>query len=252
MEEASRRQTLVLMYARNAGILVYQKRPATLISSRNTDRAPQPADADRLTQEIYRSAGFGQTVRRGPRPAIVVVDFTYGFTDVIYPTAADMSTEIAATRTLLDAARSRSIPVVFTAIAYDESHIGVLPWIRKASGLAALRSGTRLVEIDSRLGRRDNEPVILKLGASAFFGTPLNTILMGWQTDTLIVTGATTSGCVRATVVDAVQSGYDVLVPANCVADRAKGPHDSSLFDIGQKYADVIPLEEALCYIQSC
>lgn len=219
-----------------------------------TDKLASPfrtAEAAGSTQEIYRAAGFGQAVRRGERPAIVVVDLTYGFTDASYPAGAEMSAQVEATRRLLDAARAHAVPIVFTAIAYQESHMSALAWLRKAPGMAALRSGTRLVEIDSRLGRRADEPVISKLGASAFFGTALQTLLIGWRTDTLIVTGATTSGCVRATVVDAVQSSYDVLVPANCVADRAKGPHDANLFDIGQKYADVISLEEAICYINS-
>lgn len=209
------------------------------------------AETSALTEDIYRNAGFGQAVRRGERPAVIVVDFTYGFTDATYPLGAEMSTEIEATRTLLDSARARSVPIVFTAIMYEDTHVHTLPWLRKAPGMAALRAGTRLVEIDSRLGPRECEPVIFKLGASAFFGTPLHTLLVGWRTDTLIVTGATTSGCVRATVVDAVQSGYDVLVPADCVADRAKGPHAANLFDIGQKYGDVIPVGEAICYVSS-
>jgi maleamate amidohydrolase len=198
---------------------------------------------------VYTAAGFGNRVRRGNRPAIVVVDFTYGFTDPVYPTAAEMSSEVEATRRLLDVARAGNVPVIFTAIAYEQGHLQALAWLRKASGMAALLMGSRLVEIDSRLGRRDNETVVAKHGASAFFGTDLASHLAALHVDTVVLTGATTSGCVRASAVDAVQNGFDVLVPRECVADRAEGPHEANLFDIDQKYGDVIALADALEYL---
>lgn len=198
---------------------------------------------------VYEEAGFGQRFARGSRAAIVVVDFSYGFTDRAYPTAADMDAEVAATRWLLDAARASGVPIVFTTISYDEGHIRSLAWLRKSTGMRALKVGSRLVEINSRLARRDDEPVVAKCGASGFHGTSLAAILASWRTDTVIVTGATTSGCVRATVVDAVQNGYGVLIPRECVADRAKAPHDANLFDMDQKYGDVITVEDALRYV---
>lgn len=207
--------------------------------------------ADLAAGQVYERAGFGGAVRWGSRPAVVVVDFTYGFTDPVYPTAADMSDAIGATARLLDAARTRSVPVAFTTISYDPGHIGTLPWLRKSAGMAALRRGSRLVEIDDRLSAREAEPLISKLGASAFFGTNLAILLASWRVDTVIVTGATTSGCVRASVVDAVQAGYDVLVPADCVADRASAPHEANLFDIGQKYADVSQSSSVIEYIET-
>ncbi|QEX24697.1 N-carbamoylsarcosine amidase [Hypericibacter adhaerens] len=207
--------------------------------------------ASQATSRIYETAGFGRRVSRGPRPAILVVDFSYGFTDTSYPTAADMTAQVVATRRLLDAGRKRSVPIVFTTIGYDEGQARALAWLRKAPGMAALRHGTRLIEIDERLGRRVEEPLLVKAGASAFFGTNLAGLVASWRADTLIVTGATTSGCVRASVVDAVQHGYDVLVPEECVADRASAPHQANLFDMGQKYADVISLDEVLGYIET-
>lgn len=204
------------------------------------------------TMEAYQGAGFGRPARWGNRPAVLVVDFTYGFTDPAYPTAADMGREIAATRELLDGARRVGVPIAFTTISYEDAHLSSLPWLRKAPGLAALRAGTRLVEVDERLSRWGSEPLVAKLGASAFFGTGLGAILASWRADTVIVTGATTSGCVRATVVDAVQSGYDVLVPEPCVADRAEGPHEANLFDMRQKYADVVTLESVIAHLETC
>lgn len=205
----------------------------------------------RDTQAVYANAGFGRSVSRGSSPAIIVVDFSYGFTDPAYPTAVNADDAIKATMVLLTVARRVGVPVIFTTISFKPGHIEVLPWLRKSAGMSALIAGSRLVEIDARLGRRDDEPIVVKLGASGFFGTSLATLLASWRTDTVIVTGATTSGCVRASVVDAVQSGYDVLVPRDCVADRAKAPHEANLFDIEQKYADVVSLETASEYLES-
>jgi maleamate amidohydrolase len=201
------------------------------------------------TAEVYDRAGFGRRVERGTRPAVVVVDFTYGFTDPRYPTAADMSAAVGATARLLTAFRARGLPVVFTTIAYDDAQLASLAWLKKAAGMRALRLGTRLVEVDGRLNPRPDEHLVVKTGASAFFGTDLAAYLASCQVDTLVVTGATTSGCVRATVVDAVQYGYPTLVPADCVADRAQGPHEGNLFDINEKYGDVVDADDVLSYL---
>lgn len=199
----------------------------------------------------YGQAGFGRTMPRGRRPALVVVDFSNGFTNPDQPTGAEMTEAIMATGRLLTRARAAALPVVFTTIAYGAAQTRVLPWLRKAPGLAALRHGSTLVELDARLEVGPDDLVVTKTGASAFFGTALATHLVSVGADTVIVTGATTSGCVRATVVDAVQYGYPVLVPREGVADRAAEPHEANLFDMHQKYADVITLGEALAYVNA-
>lgn len=206
-------------------------------------------DSTALLTDRYEHAGFGQTVQRGSRPAVVVVDFSNGFTDPAQPTGAEMTEAVTATSGLLARARAAALPVVFTTIAYDSAQARSLPWLRKAPGLAALTSGSTLVELDARLEAGPDEPVLTKTGASAFFGTNLAAYLTSVRADTLVVAGATTSGCVRATVVDAVQYGYPVLVPRDCVADRAGEPHEANLFDIHQKYGDVIGLDDALAYL---
>jgi maleamate amidohydrolase len=203
------------------------------------------------TAEVYDRAGFGHRVERGSRPAVVVVDFTHGFTDPQYPTGADMSDAVQATARLLEAARAGGHPVVFTTIAYDPAQIAGLAWLKKATGMAALEAGSRLVEVDDRLAMRPDEHLVTKTGASAFFGTALASYLASIGADTVVVTGATTSGCVRATVVDAVQHGYPTLVPRDCVADRAQGPHDASLFDINEKYGDVVDSDDVLAYLST-
>jgi nicotinamidase-related amidase len=176
------------------------------------------------------------------------VDFSRGFTDPEAATGADMTEAVLATAGLVEIARGVSAPVIYTTIAYSSPH-EAQAWLRKSPGLSALRVGTPAVEIDERLPRGDQDVLVVKHGASAFFGTGLAALLAGSGVDTVVVCGATTSGCVRASVVDAVQSGYDVLVPRQCVADRAQGPHEASLFDMQAKYADVIALEEAARYL---
>ncbi|RZT84280.1 nicotinamidase-related amidase [Pseudonocardia sediminis] len=202
------------------------------------------------TDQTYDRAGFGSPVRRGERPVIVVVDLTTGFTDPSYPTGADLSDVVAATASLVLAARPAGVPVVYTTIGYTPAEMDTVGWLHKAPGMRALKADSPAVDIDPRLPRTDADHVVMKKGASAFFGTGLATTLASVGADTVIVCGATTSGCVRATVVDALQSGYPVLVPRECVGDRAQGPHEANLFDIQAKYGDVISLDDALAYLK--
>ena len=139
------------------------------------------------------------------------------------------------------------MPVVFTTVSYTDDDLErAAMFIAKAPALATLRPGSRWVDVDSRLGRRSDEIVITKLFASAFFDTTLDATLRGAGCDTVIVVGASTSGCVRATAVDALQYGYRVLVPREAVADRAEDAHRASLVDLDAKYGDVIGLAEAI------
>ncbi|MEU6699571.1 isochorismatase family protein [Pseudonocardia sp. NPDC046786] len=202
------------------------------------------------TDATYRRAGFGGRARRGDRPAIVVVDLSNGFTDPQYPTGADLTDVVAATSTLVGAARPAGVPVVWTTVAYHPAELDALPWPAKAPGLRGLAEGSAAVALDARLPVDPADNLITKKGASAFFGTGLASFLTAARVDTVLICGATTSGCVRATVVDAVQSGFDVLVPRDCVGDRAAGPHEANLFDIEAKYGDVIDLDDAVGYLK--
>ncbi len=206
----------------------------------------------RATEDTYEKAGFGQHFTPGTRPVVVVVDLCHGFTEDRYDTGADLSDVVASTRTLLDVARAAGTRVVFTTIAYDPAEIssGSVTWLAKATGMRSLVAGTRQAQLDSRLERRTDELLLTKRGPSAFWGTDLTAVLAAWRADSLVVCGATTSGCVRATVVDGVQAGYPVFVPVDCVGDRASGPHDAALFDMEAKYADVIGLAEAVAILQ--
>ena len=202
------------------------------------------------TDATYLRAGFGGRARRGDRPAIVVVDLSNGFTDPQYPTGADLTDVVAATSTLVGAARAAGAPVVWTTVAYHPAELDTLPWPAKAPGLCGLAEGSAAVALDTRLPVDPADNLITKKGASAFFDTGLASFLTAARVDTVLVCGATTSGCVRATVVDAVQSGFGVLVPRDCVGDRAAGPHDANLFDIEAKYGDVIDLDDAVGYLK--
>jgi maleamate amidohydrolase len=200
-------------------------------------------------RQLYAARGLGNRVGWGERPAVIVVDFTNGFTDPSYPVGADVSAALAETLRVLDAARAGRLPVFFTSIAYDDPERDGGHWMRKVPALKVLRSGTEAVEVDPRLQRRPSEPLIFKRFTSSFFGTDLASRLQFLRVDTLIVCGASTSGCIRATVVDGVQLGFRCIVPETAVADRADAPHRANLFDISAKYADVLPLNEVLAEI---
>ena len=207
--------------------------------------------SDEKAHQIYDRARLGGKLRLGKRPAMLVVDFSCGFTDPECPLGSDLSNQVEQTKRLLEVARGKDLPVIFTTIGFEANLRDGGLWLQKVPLLAKLQLGSRWVEIDSRLERLPNEPVVLKKGASAFFGTNLTAILISQQVDTIILCGATTSGCIRATAVDLLQNGFPTLIPRECVGDRAQEPHEANLFDIDAKYADVVSLKEALDYLGS-
>lgn len=202
------------------------------------------------TGRIYERARLGQSITPGSRPAVLVVDFSRGFTDPECTMGSDLTSEVEATTRVLAAAREKGLPVIFTTIGFEPNLKDGSLWLQKAPGLADLQVGGKWVDIDPRLERAEDEVVILKKGASAFFGTNLPSVLVSQGVDTIVLCGATTSGCIRATAVDLLQYGYPTLVPRECVGDRAQGPHEANLIDIQAKYADVLPVEDALSYLE--
>jgi maleamate amidohydrolase len=206
--------------------------------------------SDEQAREVYERARIGESLRLGSRPAVLVVDFSCGFTDEACALGSSLDAEVEATAGLLGTARERGVPVVFTTIAFDAELADASIWPQKMPALDALTLGSRWVELDPRLGRRPGEAVIVKKGASAFFGTNLVSILVGARVDTVVLCGATTSGCVRATAIDLLQYGWPTIVPRECVGDRARAPHEANLFDINAKYADVVAVDEAVAYLE--
>lgn len=186
----------------------------------------------------------------GERPAVLVIDFTKAFTDPCQPLGADLSRSLHATHDVLDAARLVACPIVFTRVCYDDPQgrdAGV--WGRKVEGARGMFKDSYPTEIDPRSGYITGDVIVTKKYPSAFFGTDLITRLQTWHTDTLLLMGCSTSGCVRATAVDGLQYGYRVMVIKESVADRDPTAHAQSLHDLDAKYADVVTVTEATAYL---
>lgn len=201
------------------------------------------------TGDDYRRKGLAHRMGFGDRPALLVVDFINGFTDPSTPLGGELSEEVAATKDLLSAFRRLNLPVAYTTIAYEPDLRDAGMWMRKVPALSILKRGTAMVDVDSRIPPAPGEPVIEKKFASAFFGTDLDRRLKGQGVDTVIMTGCTTSGCIRASAIDAIQYGYYCGVVGEAVGDRATGPHESNLFDIDAKYGDVVSGADVLKYL---
>jgi nicotinamidase-related amidase len=200
----------------------------------------QPAETETTALEaIYSRAELGGRLGFGAQPAVLIVDFQRCFVDPAIPGGADFSDAIAQTRELLAVARSNDVPAFFTRVAYQRDLADAGLFVKKCPSLRYAVEDTENVEIDARLERRATEPLLTKKFASAFYGTRLAELLREAAIDTLVICGCTTSGCVRASVVDALQNGFRAVIPRQCVADIAQGPHEWSLFDIDSKYGDV-------------
>jgi maleamate amidohydrolase len=199
-----------------------------------------------------RFEGFHGRAGMGGRPALVVIDVNRGFTDPASPLVCDLDDVVVAIGELLDAFRDASLPVAFTTVSYDEAgKQAAAAFIDKIPALLALEAGSPWVEVDPRIAPLETEPVFNKLWASAFFGTAFGSFLAASGCDSLVVTGASTSGCVRATVLDALQSGYRPVVPREAVGDRNPAAHVANLYDIDTKYGDVVSLAETLVHVRS-
>jgi nicotinamidase-related amidase len=203
--------------------------------------------------QIYQRSGLGRRIGFGKRPALLIVDMQVGFTaPERSPLAGNLEGQVAAIRRLLGPMRAKGWPVVYTVVAYEADHqadAGL--WTAKVPTLRHLKIGSDLVALDPRIARTPQDFLIVKQYPSAFFGTHLASTLTSMGIDTLIVTGATTSGCVRASVVDALSHGFRPIIPEESVGDRAQEPHEANLFDMDSKYGDVMPLAEVLSYIDS-
>jgi len=203
------------------------------------------------TFDFYIKKGLSGRVGFGYRPALIVIDMIRGFTDLSSPLASNMDNQIEAINRLLEPARMKQIPIIFSAVAYDANLQDAGIWMRKIPSMDWLVEGSEWVEVDERLRRRPNEMLLVKKYASCFFGTDLATRLINRGIDTLLITGCTTSGCVRATAIDSCSYGLHTIIVQEAVGDRAELPHIANLFDIDAKYGDVVSLEDALEYIES-
>lgn len=196
--------------------------------------------------DVYAKQGFGASSGFGVAPALLIVDFVNGFNDPEMFGGGNIPEAIANTQRLLIAARSKKIPVCFTRVVYadDGSDAGV--FCLKAPKLSVLTKSSRASQVVDELTPISGEYVLHKTQPSAFFGTDLAPWLIKRRVDTVIVTGATTSGCVRASVVDSMSHNFRTVVVSDGVGDRASGPHEANLFDMRQKYADLLTTDDVI------
>jgi maleamate amidohydrolase len=205
---------------------------------------------DEQLRRQYEAAGFGGRVGWGERPALLVIDMAGAWTDPSEQLGSDLSHVLEAILRVLEAARGAGVAVFFTTMAYrSPAEIGSVV-ARKLTNLTALLAGSERVELAAALARRPDEPLIVKPRASAFFGTGLLSMLIAGRVDTVVVTGCSTSGCIRATCEAAFDLNLHVVVPAEAVGDRSPSAHAANLFDIDARYADVMPLEAVLAHLR--
>jgi maleamate amidohydrolase len=198
-----------------------------------------------------RHEGFHGRAGFGKKPALLVIDVNVGFTDSASPLVCDLEDVVAAIRRLMDEFRRAQLPVVYTTVAYGKGdRVAAAAFIDKIPALLTLEAGSRWVEIDPRIAPLPSEPVLNKLFASAFFGTPLSSLLASAGCDSVVVTGASTSGCVRASAVDALQHGYRPVVPREAVGDRNPAAHEANLYDIDTKYGDVVSVDDVVAHLE--
>lgn len=197
----------------------------------------------------YRGV-WGHRIGFGKRPAIVMVDFVKAYTSQASPLYAQGVVDaVANTPELLVAARRAGIPIIHTRILYFEKDCADGgAWVRKSPVMKAMLPGAPVAEFCDPVAPLKGDLVITKQYASAFFGTGLTATLHAQQIDTVILVGCSTSGCIRATAVDAVQYGFHTIIVKECVGDRHPAPHEASLFDMDSKYGDVVSKHDVLDY----
>lgn len=227
-----------------------------VIDLRRTGRAQAMAEGHNLRNDKlgikYAAAGFGGRVGWGERPALLVIDLAYAWTDPTDQMGSDLSTVTASVCRLLEVFRSKDLPRYFTTMAYDPSLRDLHKVARaKTPHLKQMVRGSRAVQLVPELRRRADEPLIEKPGPSAFWGTNLSALLSAERVDTVVIAGCSTSGCIRGTAESAFNRGLHAIVPAEAIGDRSQTAHEASLFDINNRYGDVMPLDAVLNDLES-
>jgi maleamate amidohydrolase len=196
-------------------------------------------------------AGFAGHLTLGRRPALVCVDIVRAYFEPGQQLYMGRDDCLTGARRLLDAARSAGVLVLHTKVSFAEGGVDGGLFFTKVAALAGFVGDTPLGQIMGEVAPRAGEPVLVKQYASAFFGTSLASTLVANRIDTLIIAGVSTSGCIRATAVDAIQHGFVPVVVREAVGDRADGPHEANLYDLQAKYAEVMSLASVSGYLAS-
>lgn len=203
-----------------------------------------PVADDKLVPATSTRLGFGR------RPALVVVDFVRAYLEPDSPLYAGVETTLSHCTQLVEAARRAAIPVFWTNVRYEPGGADGGVFYRKLPALKVFDRGSPLGDFPAGLQPREGEPVLTKQYPSAFFGTGLADELHGRGVDTVLIAGLTTSGCVRASAVDAMQHGFVPIVVHEAVGDRAAAAHAANLYDLEVKYADVVPLADVVAWLE--
>lgn len=201
--------------------------------------------------KIYDERGFARRSGYGRHPALLIIDMTKGFTDPASPLGNDVTDQIEAIQVLLKRFREARLPIFYTTNIYDPEDPGGRLFAAKVPAIEVLAPDSEAVEVDERIRPLPGEQVLEKKVPSAFLGTGLEAALESLGVDTLLLTGVSTSACVRASAVDSMSRGYHAIVIRDAVGDRAAGPHENNLFDIDAKFGDVVSLVETLEYLAS-
>jgi maleamate amidohydrolase len=205
---------------------------------------------DQALIEDYARAGFGGRLAFGRSPALLIIDAVEAYVRPGAPLYADQDGALESLARLAEAAREAGILVIFTRVAYQAGGVDGGVFFRKVPVLRLFEGDGELGAFPQRLGPQAGDLVVTKQYASAFFGTSLASTLLAAGIDTVLMGGYSTSGCVRASALDALQHGFIPFVVREACGDRAPGPHEANLFDLQAKYAEVVGLEEALALIR--
>jgi maleamate amidohydrolase len=197
----------------------------------------------------YLSAGFGNQLGWGEKPAVLVVDMCKAYVEPGSPLYAGVESAYEAAAKVVGAARRGGHQVLFTRVEFAEGGADGGHFFRKVGALQCFVKGNPLAEFSHYLQPEPAEVVVTKQYASAFFGTSLAATLTSMRVDTVVIVGVSTSGCVRASALDALQHGFIPIVVSDACGDREARPHESNLFDLAAKYADVVTLDNAIHHL---
>ena len=203
--------------------------------------------------ENYSKAKYHSPQTYGKTPAVIFVDFANAYFEEDSPLFGGEGCQIALDNSvrLLAACRKYSnIPIIFTEVKYNNGGENGGTFYKKVPALSCFDEGKHSQKIHSDLETKNDDILITKQFPSAFFKTDLETILKDKGVDTLIITGVTTSGCIRATCIDSISSDFVTLVVSDAVGDRAVEPHEANLFDMSAKYADLLTTDQAIDLIR--
>jgi len=201
----------------------------------------------------YSRAKYHSPQTWGTRPALVLIDFAQAYFDKTYPLFGGRGCQTALNNAvrLAPAARSAGLPVIFTEVKYQPGGLDGGAFYSKVPALSCFDAGSDSQRLADGLSMEADDILVTKQYPSAFFGTSLEATLRWLKVDTLLLTGVTTSGCVRATCIDSISHGFVTLVVSDAVGDRAQEPHDANLYDMSAKYADLLNTDEAIAYFST-